>query len=233
MIIAFYPGAGGNRYLKMLEGSDYKMHNKSYDIQVTGQFNKNRYILEKSIDRNQPYILTHCLNVKHLQKNFPGRKIVFITADLKSCLRRAWLLVGHARFVEQQMSSINNTGRIEHYNAVKDSNWPECNSVTDIDKLPKQILDEVNADYKKITKISNNGLDKIKNNVLCQVDSCFATISWHKNYYQSYPVDTEPEDNIIQIENGTDEFCQTMQHELSLYHSEIFDLVWDSVYEQD
>jgi hypothetical protein len=231
MIIAFYPGGGGNRYLRMLENEEWQKFNQSYDFSVFGQAFKNRYLLDGVDNTDQSYILTHCLNTSHLKKSFPGRKIVFIIGDLKSCLRREWGLAGHLRFVKSEQSKKINFDRLQHYYGFKDQSWPDCKSADEIDRLSKTILQEIDEDYKKNFKEISTGVDKVKQNVLSKVDSSFENIVWHKNYYEQYPIEIDADAEVVDISSGSSKFCQVMRQELSNYHSEIFDQVWHSIYE--
>jgi hypothetical protein len=232
MIIAFYPGAGGNRYLRMLENKEWESFNKFYDFSVHGQSLANRYLLEDVRDTDQPHIiLTHCLNATRLKTMFPDRNIVFIIGDFKSCLRREWAVAGHSRFVKLEESKKINFDRLQHYNSFKDQLWPNCNTSEEIDQLPKTILAEISSDYSTIVKETSTELDKVKKNILSKVDSSFENISWHKNYYEQYPVEIDAESEVIEISSGSDKFCQVMRQELSSYHSEIFDQVWHNIYE--
>jgi hypothetical protein len=231
MIIAFYPGSGGNRYLRMLENKEWESFNTFYDLSVRGQSLANRYLLGDVRDTNQPYILTHCLNATHLKTMFPGRNIVFIIGDFKSCLRREWTVAGHSRFATLEESKKINFDRLQHYNRFKDQLWPDCTTSEEIDKLPKKILAEVTSDYSAIVRETLTELEKVKKNILSKIDSSFENISWHKNYYERYPVEIDVESKVIEISSGADKFCQVMSQELSGYHSEIFDQVWDSIYE--
>jgi len=231
MIIAFYPGSGGNRYLRMIKNVEWQNFNQSYDFLVPGQTLKNRHLLDGADYSDQPYILTHCLNSPHLKKSFPDRKIVFIIGNLKSCLCREWVLAGHARFVKSEQSKKNNFDRLQHYYAFKDQEWPDCKSSEEIDKLPETILQEIKEDYKKNSKEILTGLDSVKKNILDKVDSSFENILWHKNYYEQYPIKIGADSEVIDISSGPSKFCQIMRQELNNYHSEIFDQVWNSIYE--
>ena len=104
MIIAFYPGAGGNRYLRMLQKLEWTNTNTSYDCLVTDQEYKHRYLLnDVGNSGNQDFILTHCLNESHIRRKFPNHKIVFILGNLKKCLQREWALAGHERYIQKNI----------------------------------------------------------------------------------------------------------------------------------
>jgi hypothetical protein len=65
-----------------------------------------------------------------------------------------------------------------------------------------------------------------------KVNSSYEIIKWHKEYYSTYPVEFSSKDTVIDISTGTEDFSITMQYELNLYSSEIFDLAWSKLHEQ-
>lgn len=230
MIIAFYPGAGGNRYLRMLRQLEYQTHKKIYDDTINDQTYANRYLVDNDVHRDQEIILTHCMNEFHIKKKFPTHDIVFIVGDLKKCLRREWALVGHDRYVKLDVSV--DVNRLEHYNAYKDNSWPDCLTVEDLGNLPQFIRDEVDADFQKNLKISSIGSDTLSNiekSVSTKVHSAYETICWHMNYYKNYPLEISSQSTIINLTHGLDTFSQMMRVELELYQSDIFDEVWNKV----
>jgi hypothetical protein len=98
MIIAFYPGAGGNRYYHYTNGRKEFESNATYDHLLQNQKFEYRYIDSNSQLTDCELILTHCVNVPLLRKLFPTQKeIVVITGDLDQCLKREWQLAGSAR----------------------------------------------------------------------------------------------------------------------------------------
>jgi len=232
MIIAFYPGAGGNRYQRMMQNFEWQKSDISYDtVNQTQDFN-NRYLLGDASNIDRDVILTHCLNKTHLQNKIPGHDIIFVLGDLKACLQREWCLAGHDRFIKKQI--VQDLHRLDHYNAIKDVAWPMCVSLDDLDTLPKHILQEVNQDYKKIVKRQQPATDilsMLETAAIDKVNSSYEIIKWHKDYYSTYPVEFSSQDTVIDIETGTDDFSITMQHELSLYNSEIFDLAWSKLHD--
>jgi organic radical activating enzyme len=109
MIIAFYPGAGGNRYYHYLQGLTDFVPNKTYDHLLLSQRFEYRYLDQDSADLpDQNLILTHCVNVPLLQRLFPDHKdIHVIVADLDSCIQREWWL-------EDQYRNKNFDNKYEH-----------------------------------------------------------------------------------------------------------------------
>ena len=230
MIIAFYPGAGGNRYLRMMQNLEWQQSDTSYDAVNPGQDYKNRYLLDDAVNTDQEFILTHCLNTTQLQNKIPGHNIVFVLGDLKTCLQREWQLAGHNRYIKKQTAL--DLHRLDHYNAIKDQAWPVCDSLDALDDLPKHILQEVDQDYKKIVKQQQPATDvlsMLETAAINKVNSSYEIIKWHKEYYSTYPVEFSNKDTVVDIATGTDDFSITMQHELSLYNSEIFNDAWNKL----
>jgi hypothetical protein len=126
----------------------------------------------------------------------------------------------------------NNVHKLEHYCIIKDPSWPTVHSVEELDQLPDKILKEVAMDYNQIT---NNTVDvpeklnQLTHTFINKINSAYEIIKWHLDYYQKYPVKFSSVDQVIDIENSTDEFSSLMKQELNLYHSEIFDQVWDEI----
>lgn len=231
MIIAFYPGTGGNRYLQNLLGNDWTQPYRSYDLTNAGQQFEHRYLTGNITQPDSRYILTHCMNSKKIQQIFPGIPIVFINAELQAGLKREWLLHGHQRFVDKNKLSI--VPRLDHYRAIKDPRWPELTNEEQIDLLPVDILQEVNDNY---TKVINAGtidapgrLLQLTRNIIGKINSAYEIITWHQQYYQTYPVDFSAATQIINIDTDKDKFSIVMKKEINLYQSKIFDEVWEKI----
>jgi hypothetical protein len=187
-------------------------------------------MLGDAVDTDQDVILTHCLNKTHLQNKIPGHDIVFVLGDLKSCLQREWQLAGHNRYIKKQ--TVPDLHRLDHYNAIKDASWPTCVSLGELDNLPKHILQEIDQDYKKIVKQQQPATDvlsMLETAAINKVNSSYEIIKWHTEYYSTYPVEFSNKDTVIDIATGTDDFSITMQRELNLYHSEIFNDAWNKL----
>jgi hypothetical protein len=233
MIIAFYPGAGGNRYLQKLLGNDWVQPHRSYDQINTNQQYAHRYLLEHVPPCSIRYILTHCMNSQKIQQIFPGHAMVFIKSNLQTSLQREWALHGHQRFQDRK---IKNTARLEHYNAFKAPNWPNIDTEDQINQLPENIKQEVYADYDKVfsdTVVPVPGvLSQLTRDTVDKINSAYEIIQWHLDYYNKYPVDFSGAKQVIDIDADSIEFCQLMQTELSRYHSEIFNQVWNTIDEQ-
>lgn len=234
MIIAFYPGAGGNRYLQRLLGNDWTQLHRNYDIAIPGQKHAHqRYLLGNTPQPNTQHILTHCMNSKRIQQLFPGQPMVFINCELQASLQREWMLDGHRVFLDQ----IANTrvSSLEHYQAIRDPAWPDIDTEDQLDQLPDSIKQEVLNDY--VNVINNTVhvpevLAQLAQSTIDKINSAYEIITWHGNYYDQYPVDFSGADQVIDIDTGNDEFCLLMKTELSQYHSEIFNQVWDIINEQ-
>jgi hypothetical protein len=98
MIIAFYPGAGGNRYYHYINGRNEFDACTTYDHLLNSQKFEYRYLDNDSKLDDQPTILTHCVDVPLLRKLFPQQTdIRVIVSDLDASLRREWQLAGRHR----------------------------------------------------------------------------------------------------------------------------------------
>jgi len=233
MIIAFYPGAGGNRYLQRLLGNDWTRPLRSYDRHNTTQQSCHRYLLDHTPQTDSQYILTHCMNSQKIHQTFPGHAIVFIKSNLQASLKREWALHGHQQFQDQTVKNV--PSRLEHYLAFRAPNWPRIDTEDQLDQLPVNIKQEVQIDYDNVINDVINVPDiltQLTQNIIDKVNSCHEIIQWHRNYYDQYPVDFGSAEQVIDIDSDADEFCSVMRTELNQYHSEIFDQVWDAIDEQ-
>ena len=99
MIIAFYPGAGGNRFYHRLQGQTLFDPRTTYDHLLKTQKMEYRYLTTDSVGIvDQPLILTHCVNVPLLKQHWPEQtEIVVIQSDLDASLKREWTLAGQFR----------------------------------------------------------------------------------------------------------------------------------------
>jgi organic radical activating enzyme len=111
MIIAFYPGAGGNRYYHYSMGRrDFTQH-QTYDHLLTNQPFEYRYLDSVLNLPDQQLILTHCVNVPLLKQLFPNQtEIVVLQANLDQCLKREW-------YLEDQFRDKNMPNKLEHARA--------------------------------------------------------------------------------------------------------------------
>ena len=234
MIIAFYPGAGGNRYLQRLLGNEWTHPHTSYDQINTGQQYPHRYLLDHIPPAKSQHILTHCMNSQKIQETFPGQAMVFIKSNLQASLQREWVLHGHERFLNQMTK--NSVSRLEHYWAYRAPGWPHIDCEDQIDQLPEHIKQEVDVDYAKVINgpvdLVPGILAKLTRTTIDKINSAYEIIQWHRDYYAQYPVDFRGAEQVIDIDAEHNEFCSLMQTELSRYQSEIFNQVWDAVNEQ-
>jgi len=228
MIIAYYPGGCGNRYLQYLLGNEWATHCKSYD-NAAFQLFEHRYLLNLVTPAVQEYTLTHSMNSQQIRQSFPDQPMVFIKTDLQQSLRREWMLHGHERFLKKKTSA--DKSRIEHYYAIKDSLWPDVNSEEMLDSLPEHILKEVNDNYVKInttTGIISSMIVEYSD----KIESAYENMHWHLEYYKTNPEDFSKATTIIDVETCNTEFATVVKNELGLYSSEVFDNVWKKIYEQ-
>lgn len=232
MIIAFYPGAGGNRYLRMTQEQEWQLHGCSYDMTVRNQSADNRYIYANTKHYTTiDVILTHCMNTELIKSTWPNHAITVILADLQSCLRREWMLHGHERY----SGKIDQTkiDRLDLYNAIKADSWPLAEHEQDIALLSGYIKQEFDIAYLKMID-SVNPVDArgiLKKEYLHQIDSACAQIKWHKDYYETYPLDLSFCDNVIDLQ-GSSRFSHNMNKELSLYASDVFGRCWTVLYDR-
>jgi hypothetical protein len=228
MIIAYYPGGCGNRYLQYLLGNEWATHSRSYD-NAAFQLFEHRYLLSSVPPAVQEYTLTHSMNCEQISQAFPDQPIVFIKTDLQQSLRREWMLHGHERFLKKKSSA--DKSRIEHYCAIKDSSWPEIDSTEMLDSLPEHILKEVNDNY-----VNMNTTTGIISSMIVEysdkIESAYENIHWHLDYYKTYPEDFSKATTIIDVETCDTEFATVVKNELGLYSSEVFDNVWKKIHEQ-
>ncbi len=228
MIIAYYPGAGGNRYLRMLQGHEWTKPHQGYDDLVTDQKHHHRYLYADSKIENSGVILTHCMNTPLIKKICPHREITVIIGDMKSCLRREWCLYGHARYCDRVHPT--NQDILELYRAVRDPNWPEIENIEDIADLPAKIKTEFqqfqSALAARIWPV--DPLAKLKKEYDDGLESAYATIQWHQDYYRLYPLDLSHCDTVIDIDEQN-HFASVMKPELARYSSEIFDRCWNII----
>jgi hypothetical protein len=59
-----------------------------------------------------------------------------------------------------------------------------------------------------------------------KINSAWATIVWHHDYYKKFPIDVM-DHAIIDLSADKDKFSQLMNEELDRYHCEIFDFCWN------
>ena len=109
MIIAFYPGTGGNRYLLHLQGKTDFALGKSYDHLVRSQNPVYRYLDNTTHGlADQEVILTHCMNVPLMQQTFPNQtQIIVLLYDLDKGLKREFAIEG--QFQQRDMND-----KVEH-----------------------------------------------------------------------------------------------------------------------
>lgn len=233
MIVAYHPGAGGNRYLQYLLGNEWQQLNRSYDENNLSQQFQYRYLTNTVSQPLTDYTLTHCMNGPKIQRSLKSIPIVFIKSDLKTSLRREWVLHGHQRYLNKNIKLA--ISRLEHYIAIKDPSWPTLTSEAELMYLSDDIKKEVNADYERIvnSRLEVPGqLKALTQNLIDKINSAYEIICWHRQYYQQYPVDFSVAERVIDIDISDDQFAALMRKELSLYHCELFDQVWDAVNEQ-
>jgi hypothetical protein len=91
MIISYYPGAGGNRYLQFLRNKEFNLRGIAYDGIFPEATLDDRYLLTTQ-NKDKKYVLTHCVNYDRINQVLGSGNITFIKSDYKKSLRRAWAL---------------------------------------------------------------------------------------------------------------------------------------------
>jgi hypothetical protein len=233
MIIAFYPGAGGNRYYRRLKNLEWKQPNSSYDHTVPEQHFENRYLTNARLSKSN-VVLTHAMNCELINNFFPDWPITFITGDLQKCLKREWMLAGHERYKKKNIGT--QFDRIQHYASYKDNSWPVVETLEQLELLPKILLQEINLNFEQVVNSNRtetlSGIESLTQDLILRAHSAYDMISWQTQYYQKHPPNFSKNcANIINIETDHDEFAEVMRKELDLYHSEIFDEVWKIINE--
>lgn len=225
MIIAYYPGAGGNKYLLRLKNLQWQTYGRYYDNQIE-QSPFYRYLYNDSkVGVENDYILTHCVYTPLLKKLWPDKKITVLLFDLKLCLCREWMLMGHKDYVDQLPSP----DPLELYDAIRDSSWPTLTCVSDLDNLPCKIKKEFDEEYS--TMINPTQPDEVlKKKYSVEIDSALANISWHKKYYGDYPLNLDYCDTLVNNDSASN-FVSHMQKELDLYRSQVYDDCWQQLHE--
>jgi len=207
-VIAFYPGGGGNRYLRMLQNEEFATPGITYDKKFIDQKLKYRYLLDDKLDGiPDKYCLTHCLNFNRIKQVIDPARIIFLNTDFEKSLKREWIHDGVRLYVstESQTDKILFT-----YSSIKDTSWPNITSIEEYNCLPTA--------YKKETEqqLANN-------NVSVELDSAWASIVWHHEYYNNvYPA------TLDKFENAQEsEFYTVMNTELNSYSNSLFDFCWE------
>ena len=203
-VVAFYPGGGGNRYRRLLEGKSFSEPNRVYDDLFKDQSFVNRYLTRAPDVTGQRFVLTHCLNYSHIVQQLNPSQVFVILTDFKKSLLREWKLNGFSlyqnRVVEDQPQQLINT-----YNAIKDPGWPDIDGV-----VPDQYMEEVVAKLQEF-KINDT------------LDSAWETIKWHHEYYKQYPIEVG---HATVVSDRA--FNTVMDQELNSYHSDVFDFCWQT-----
>ena len=94
-----------------------------------------------------------------------------------------------------------------------------------------ELIHQLESDFEKNQKrhTTTNILADLENHVIGKVNSAYEIVCWHKKYYEQYPFVASNKSTIIDITCADDVFSKTMQQELELYNSEIFNEVWNKV----
>lgn len=207
-VIAFYPGGGGNRYLRMLQNEEFSTPGITYDKTFTNQHFTYRYLTNENIVfTTEKYCLTHCLNYDRIKQVLDPKRVIFLNTDFKKSLRREWIHDGVRLYMPTQ-SKIDQI--LFTYNSIKDTSWPTITTIEEYYALPPILRDETEQQLSNI-------------NVPVELDSAWSAIAWHHNYYTLYPL------TIDKFETATEhEFYDMMFAELDSYTSPLFDFCWNT-----
>lgn len=97
MVICFYPGSGGNRYLRYTQGLEYSTSGVMYDGHNPDHIRLQRYFDGEFVKPGLPDVLSHCVNVPHVKRIFPEQQeLVVIRSSLQKSLRRLWVMNEHS-----------------------------------------------------------------------------------------------------------------------------------------
>lgn len=96
LIVSYFPGAGGHRYLRWLAGLDFTSPGITYDSTITKFIRCDSYMLTDEIQPEDRMMVTHCMNVPHIRSKYPHCDIVQLDMNLHLALRREWVLCNPA-----------------------------------------------------------------------------------------------------------------------------------------
>jgi hypothetical protein len=226
MIIGYYPGAGGNRYLNYTLGKDFAGEG-AYDNKTTKVQYRGEYLLDNTILATQSVVaLLHCVNYTRIQECFPNEtNVVIIKTDLKTSLCREWSIKGKNKPMFYPTEDQTQTEfLLELYKNIKDPTWPVVTSLLDIVNLPLYIQTELQIQ-------SNNNQKYIDNQgIFNYLSSAYSAIAWHNHVYTEFPMEYGSA-QVIDINHDQSEFSQVIQKELDLYkNNTLFNFAW-SVFE--
>jgi hypothetical protein len=203
IVIAFYPGGGGNRYLRKLQDKEFSTQGIAYDDTFRDQSIEYRYLLDNIVRPTTDIVLTHCMDYDRIQTILNPDRVLVIKTDLYKSLQREWLLNGHNIYTTKQNKDLKKT-IVDLYRNIKTDLWPFCDTYEDFLQLPAVYQREV--------------LDKVID-IPVELESAWSTIVWHLNYYQHSNIDSAT------VVNDKD-FMAIITHELYSYSDSIFEFCW-------
>jgi hypothetical protein len=203
-VVAFYPGGGGNRYLRKLLGAEYTTEGIAYDNRFRNQSFEHRYLIGNVLPPSTNITLTHCMDVDRIQEKLKTDQVLIIKTDLFKSLRREWMLNGHKLYANQHTEDRAHT-IVELYNTIKTPTWPVCNTYAEFALLEDRYQQEV------INLIPV---------VPVELHSAWSTITWHLDYYENTNTKAA---TII----DDPEFMSIIEAELDRYRHPIFEFCWE------
>lgn len=215
MVIGFYPGAGGHRYYNWVtDKKRIDVKNVTYDNAPTDY--NTRYATNNLVSHYTDST-SHCVNYDTLKNCFVNNSNGFtiIVGDLKRCLYRYYCLTGKEHYLKNQKSNDTELEIITHYQAYKDSSWPQVQTIDQYKKLPAHIKDEVESN---------------RNQVMPNIDYLAAEsiIKFHHDYYTKYPLQIGNAME-VNIDHNDNFFCEVMRQELSVPFTDEYNQAWENV----
>ena len=213
MIIAFYPGAGGNRYYHYLLGERNFQSQTTYDHLLQSQEFEYRYLDNSSCLSDQEIILTHCVNVPLLQQLFPNHsEIVVIKSNLNQSLQREWYLEGQYRNKDMSNKLENARAHVTYHNRYY-AQYP-------MDITGATVVVDINNDRTEFTDIMEAELESINSVEYQQALEAF----------KKHNLDQLPGDKIVDgFKSKFLNDAETMQHRLDAISPSLCLAKWKQV----
>lgn len=95
LIVSYYPGAGGFRYLRSLRNIEFSVPGITYDKTILRGIRTDSHMLGDLQDYAD-MMVTHCVNVPLIRSRYMDATVVQLRAPLRDCLRREWMLAGRS-----------------------------------------------------------------------------------------------------------------------------------------
>lgn len=222
MIIGYYPGGGGNRFIRYMENQEFHQTGLAYDNIVSAPL-RGKYLDADGQVENKTHdpMLLHCVNYDRIYQETGRSDIVIIKSDIKDSLCREWSIKGKYKpmFLPKEIS--DEELLVELVQSMKDPDWPEVRNSKEYKELPFWIRREVEYQFNKNKQCMSN--------TSCYnfLDSAYTAIIWHHNLYMKYPLDPGL-GKLVDIDQDDSEFARVMRRELAQYrHNLLFNFAWE------